>query len=132
LWTPISGPEVTLSDSTSPNPTFAAPETNEQTDLVFQLIVTNGEGISSKPDEVIITVNPVTAPPSPPVKEPKTIGDLIKGILQNPLDVTNSIDSANEIRDILTDNNHDNDQLVCDLIDLEDEDTSNIRELLNC
>ncbi len=63
---------------------------------------------------------------------PQTISDLIQGILQNPLDVTNSIDSANEIRDILTDNNRYNDQIVCDLIDSEDEYTSNIQEILNC
>ena len=64
-----------------------------------------------------ITVTPNAT--SPPGEEPRTIGDLIKGILQNPLDITNSIDSANEVRDILTDNNRDNDQLVCDLINLE-------------
>jgi hypothetical protein len=49
-----------------------------------------------------------------------TIGELSKNILQNPLYVTNSLDSANEIRDILTDNNRDNDQIVCDLIALVD------------
>ena len=62
----------------------------------------------------------------------KTINDLIQNIIQNPLDVTNSIDSANEIKDILTDNNHDNDQIVCDLISSENEYTSNIGEILNC
>ena len=112
-------------------PTFAAPEINEQTDLKFELIVTNEEGISSEPDEVIITVMPIIVPP-PPNEELKTIGDLIKDILQNPLDVTNSIESANEIKVILTDNDRDNDQLVCDLIDSEAEYTSNIREILNC
>jgi hypothetical protein len=66
------------------------------------------------------------------ISEFKMITDIIKGIIQNPLDVTNSIDSANEIRDILTDDNRDNDQIVCDLIDSEDEYTSNIREILNC
>ena len=130
-WAQISGPEVTLSDSTSPNPTFVAPETNEQTDLAFQLTVTNEEGITSEPDEVVITVKPTTAPP-PPNEEPKTIGDLIKGIIQNPLDITNSIDSANEIRDILTDNNRDNDKLACDLLDSQDRYSDSIREILNC
>jgi hypothetical protein len=95
------------------------------------LTVTNEEGITSEPDEVIITVNPVPIPP-PPEPEPRTINDIIKGIIQNPLNVTNSIDSANEIRNILTDNNRDNDQIVCDLIDSEGEYTSNIREILNC
>ena len=62
----------------------------------------------------------------------KSIQHLINNITKNPLDVTNSIDSANEIMDILTDNNRDNDQIVCDLIDSEDEYISNIREILNC
>ncbi|WP_172602103.1 hypothetical protein [Candidatus Nitrosocosmicus franklandus] len=48
------------------------------------------------------------------------------------MDVTNSIDSANQIRDILTDNKPDNDKLVCDLIKRENELTSNIREMLKC
>jgi hypothetical protein len=109
---------------------FAAAEANEQTDITFQLTVTNEEAIASKPDEVTVTVNPVATPP--PEEEPKTIGDLIKWIIQNPLDVTNSIESAIEIKDILTDNDRDNDQLVCDLIDSEDEYTFNIREILNC
>ena len=67
-WTQTDGPEVTLSDPTSSNPTFAAPETNEQTDLKFELIVTNEEGISSEPDEVTITVNPIVPPPEPPLE----------------------------------------------------------------
>jgi YVTN family beta-propeller protein len=130
FWNQTAGPEVTLSDSTSTNPTFTAPEVNEQTDLRFELTVTNEEGIVSEPDEVVITVNPVAIPP--PNEEPKTIGDLIKDIIQNPLDITNSIDSANQIRDILTDNDRDNDKLVCNLINSEDESTSGIREILNC
>ncbi len=65
-------------------------------------------------------------------EEPKTISDLFKGILKNPLDMANSIDSANQIRDILIDDNRNNGQLVCDLIDSEAESTSNIREILNC
>jgi hypothetical protein len=82
-------------------------------------------------DEVIITVNSVATPP--PNGEPRTIGDLLKGIIQNPLNVTNSIDSANEITHILTDNNPDNDQIVCDIIVLDDQQaTSYIREILNC
>ena len=68
----------------------------------------------------------------PSEEQPTRIGDLIKGIIQNPLDVTNSIESANEITDILTDNNLVNDQLVCNIIDSEAESTSNIREILDC
>jgi hypothetical protein len=131
-WTQVRGSPVELSDPTSSRPLFTAPKTSEVENLIFQLVVTKEERESSEPDEVTITVNPVTTPPPPPNEEPRTIGDIIKGIIQNPLDVTNSIDSANEIRDILSDNNRDNDQIVCDLIDSEDEYTSNIRELLNC
>jgi hypothetical protein len=53
-------------------------------------------------------------------------------MIQNPLDITNSIDSANEIRDILTDNDRGNDLRICDLIDSEEEYTFNIGEILNC
>ncbi len=41
--------------------------------------------------------------------------------------------SPKEIKDILIDDNLDNDQLVCELIDSDDENTiSNIREIFNC
>ncbi len=56
-----------------------------------------------------------------PEEKSKTVSDLIKGIIQNPLDITNSINSANQIRDILIDDNRDNDQIVCNLIDSETE-----------
>lgn len=128
-WNQTSGPQVTLSDSTASNPTFTAPEVNDQTDLTFQLTVTNEKGVASEPDEVTITINPISQPPP---EGPKTIGDLVKGIIQNPLDIANSIDSANQIRDILTDDNQNNDQLICDLIDSENEQTSNIRQILVC
>lgn len=130
LWTQTSGSGVTISDSTSPNPSFVAPETKEQTEFTFQLTVTNEEGIASEPDEVTIPVNPIATPP--PEEEPKTIGDLVKSIIQNPLDITNSMDSANEIRDILTDGNRDNDQLACELLHSGDQYSDSIRETLNC
>jgi YVTN family beta-propeller protein len=129
-WNQRSGPQVTLSDSTASGPTFTAPETNEQTHLTFQLTVTNEEGIASEPDEVAITINPISQPPS---EEPRTIDDLLKSIIQNPFDITNSIDSANEIREILTDNNPNNDQNICGLIDPEDEfSMSTLQDILNC
>jgi YVTN family beta-propeller protein len=129
-WIQVSGPPVSLNDQTSSNPSFIAPVTTEQVDISFQLTVTNDEGTASEPNEIIITVNSANMPP--PNEEPRTIGDILKGIIQNPLNVTNSIDSANEISGILTDDSRDNDQLVCDLIDLEDEYASSIREILNC
>ena len=80
----------------------------------------------------VIGADTSTEPPPPAEEKPKTIGDLIKGIIQNPLDVTNSLDSANHIRDILTDDNRDNDQLVCDLINTKDKHADYIQEILNC
>jgi subtilisin len=61
-WTQTSGPSVTLSDTTSPNPTFTAPKPSATTNLVFKLEVTNNEGTKSEPDSVTITVNPASSP----------------------------------------------------------------------
>ncbi|WP_458746450.1 hypothetical protein [Candidatus Nitrosocosmicus sp. T] len=47
------------------------------------------------------------------------------------MDVTNSVEPANEIRDILTDNNRDNSQIACELINWNDESISYLREILN-
>ena len=60
-WTQISGPSVSLSDSSSPNPKFTAPTVNSQASLKFQLIVNNGS--DSKPSTVTVTVNPSLIPP---------------------------------------------------------------------
>ncbi len=65
-WTQTSGPEVTLSDSTSASSSFTAAETNVQTDLTFQLVVTNEEGMESEPDSVTIDINPSNSPSAPP------------------------------------------------------------------
>jgi YVTN family beta-propeller protein len=63
-WTQTSGPTVTLDDPTSATPSFTAPQTEVQENIVFQLVVTNEQGVESQPDNVTITVNPVT--PVPP------------------------------------------------------------------
>jgi YVTN family beta-propeller protein len=96
--------------------------------------INNNVYVANHRSNTISVIGPsTTEPPQPPEEEaPRTIGDLIRGMIQNPLDITNSIDSANQIRDILTDNDRDNDHLVCDLIDSDNEFTSNIREILNC
>jgi YVTN family beta-propeller protein len=65
-WTQASGPPVTLDNPTSINPTFIAPDTQVQDTIVFELVVTNEEGVQSEPDSVTITVNPSDSPPSPP------------------------------------------------------------------
>ena len=48
-------------------------------------------------------VSIIKAVGTPPTGGLKTIADLIKSIIQSPSDITNSIETANEIRDILTD-----------------------------
>lgn len=65
--------------------------------------------------------------------EDPTIGDTIRGILQNPLDIGNSIESANQIKEILTDNNPSNDGTVCVLLaKLDNDKTQVLRDLINC
>ena len=53
-WTQTGGPAVTLSNATSPRPTFTAP--NSATTLTFQLVVNDGT-INSTPSTVSITVS---------------------------------------------------------------------------
>jgi YVTN family beta-propeller protein len=65
-WTQTSGPPVTLNDPTSANPTFIAPDTQVQDTIVFELVVTNEQGVQSEPDSVTIIVNPSDTPSSPP------------------------------------------------------------------
>ena len=56
-WTQTAGPSVTLSDASSPAPTFTAPEVDTETTLTFQLIVNDGK-INSEPASVNVIVNP--------------------------------------------------------------------------
>ena len=99
-----------MNDATTVNPTFTAPTTTTQIDLSFQLIITNEEGITSKPDEVTITVSPIST--SPPIEEPQTINDILTYLVNNLLDTTNSMELLREILHILTDSDRDNDQIV--------------------
>ncbi|HJU13366.1 MAG TPA: hypothetical protein VJ792_02805 [Candidatus Nitrosotalea sp.] len=58
-WSQISGPHVTLSNSTIPTPTFTAPQVDAITPLQFQLTVNDGFFISSA--TVTIEVSPPTS-----------------------------------------------------------------------
>jgi len=79
-----------------------------------------------------VKVNPISTYP-PPNEEPQTIKDLIKDLLKNPLDVSNSIDLSNKIINILTDSNSNNDQMACKLLHgIKSKQINNIREKLNC
>ncbi len=57
LWTQVSGPSVELSDADTAAPMFIAPEVEEPTELIFELIVANQESFSN-PDTVTIHVAP--------------------------------------------------------------------------
>ncbi|MBU0639840.1 MAG: hypothetical protein KKB50_13310, partial [Planctomycetes bacterium] len=54
-WTQTSGPNVTLSDANAANPTFTAPEGLANTDVTFELRVSDGTNTSL--DTLAVTVN---------------------------------------------------------------------------
>ena len=58
-WTQVSGPSVALSDSTAANPTFSAPDVSVGgADLVFDLTVTNSDGLTSTDTVTVHVANP--------------------------------------------------------------------------
>ncbi|NMO18619.1 peptidase M36 [Pyxidicoccus fallax] len=61
-WTQTGGPAVTLSGASSASPTFTAPPVDSNTELTFQLVVSDGE-LSSAPATVTVLVRNVSAPP---------------------------------------------------------------------
>jgi large repetitive protein len=54
-WTQVSGPTVEISDATSSDATFGAPAVSEDTELVFQVEVT--DGTSTSVDTITVQVN---------------------------------------------------------------------------
>ncbi|MFT7549248.1 MAG: hypothetical protein ACI9VI_003097, partial [Candidatus Azotimanducaceae bacterium] len=54
-WTQTGGPSVTLSDASTADPTFTAPDVDADTNLTFSLIADNG--IASVADTVVVSVN---------------------------------------------------------------------------
>jgi len=57
-WTQVSGPTVTLSDTTAQSPTFTAPDVENLSTLVFELVVNDGR-VDSLADRVSVSVQPV-------------------------------------------------------------------------
>lgn len=57
-WTQLAGTPVTLTNATSANPGFTAPLVNGNEDLVFQLVVSDGQA-DSAPDTVTIGIRAV-------------------------------------------------------------------------
>ena len=62
-WLQIAGADVVLSDAAIVTPSFTAPQTSSTITLSFELTVTDNEGATAT-DQVDITVNPVTVPPT--------------------------------------------------------------------
>ncbi len=54
-WTQTSGPTVTLNGDDTATPSFTAPEVDANTDLVFEVTVSDEEGLSST-DQVTVTI----------------------------------------------------------------------------
>jgi hypothetical protein len=88
-WSQTSGPAVTISDASSVNPTFTAPNVDADTDLVFQLVVNDGE-LDSATDTVTVTVQPVSAN-NPPIADAGQDQIVIEGTLAS-LDGSGSSD----------------------------------------
>jgi len=56
-WTQVSGPFVFIEDADTATPKFKAPQVDADTDLVFQLVVTDQPGgVDSLPDTTMVTV----------------------------------------------------------------------------
>ncbi len=75
-WTQVSGPTISLNDSTAVKPTFTAPAAPAV--IVFSLIVTDIHGAASGADQVTITViapTPINHPPIANAGPAQTVAD---------------------------------------------------------
>ncbi len=72
LWTQIAGPEVNLSDPTSPRPSLRLPRVDQNTILKFRVLVKDPYDATSTDEVEIWEKNSKNAPPVPVIKaEPK-------------------------------------------------------------
>ena len=74
------------------NSIFTAPTTTTQIDLIFQLTITNELNTTSKPDYVTVIIDSVSTSPPTPTEEPQTLNGIIKEIINNPLEMTDSME----------------------------------------
>ncbi len=81
-----------------------------------------------------VTVVPIPAThPPPPPEEPQTIKDIIKDIVKNPSDITNSILLSKKIIDIIAGPDRNYAWSVGDLLgEIKSQQLNNIREIINC
>jgi len=63
-WKQTAGPEVALNNPNTANPDFISPQTREETQLTFQLIVST-DSATSDPDSVTVSVTPSVIPQTP-------------------------------------------------------------------
>jgi len=102
-WTQVSGPGVELSDSTSSQPTFEAPNATNPTVLTFELQVSDGH--TTHTDTVDITVNPTNGAPNAQADEFATVEDTAShvdathGVLANDTDLDGDTLSASLTQD---------------------------------
>jgi len=72
-WTQVSGPAVALSDPALPVQVFPAPVVTEQTTLVWELAVTDGEGATSRAQHTVRVLAPPVPEPEPqPAPRPRS------------------------------------------------------------
>ncbi|MFH1747180.1 MAG: hypothetical protein ABIG44_09080, partial [Planctomycetota bacterium] len=88
-WVQTGGPNVTLSDASAANPTFTAPEGLSNSEVTFELHVSDGENTSV--DTVTITVSPISKLDPVDILDPSAIDD--GGPVSEPLPVPSSGDA---------------------------------------
>ena len=57
LWTQLSGPEVSFSNIAAVDPEFTAPSVEADTELIFELKVTDDEGLTDYDEVAILVIN---------------------------------------------------------------------------
>ena len=72
-WVQTSGPSVTLDDPNAASPSFTAPEGLVNSDITFELQVSDGENVSS--DTVTVTVNADNDAPSASAGQDLTVNE---------------------------------------------------------
>ena len=66
-WTQVAGPAVMLSDAAAARPSFTAPQVAADSELMFELLVTDDKGAASPADRSSVTVRNLVTPNQPPV-----------------------------------------------------------------
>lgn len=137
-WSQTDGPNVTLDNPALKNPTFTAPATTKKVNLSFQLVVSNEAGKNSIPDEVMVSVNPITTPPHPSDAYMQKLIDIINSINNSPKDPRFSLSTLNDTLKLLIDSNPKNDQNVCKVLSttrvlpINTEQANVIQKILKC